>query len=172
MSMPDTRTCRTIKKHPNRRLYDTAESRYVTLNDLYDLVTHCVDFEVIEQKSQEDITQSVLLQIVAHREQQGDPVMSRDFLSEVIRSYTDASPNLISSYLEQSLKLYAGQSDAAHGRAGVAIASIEAGTTDTQVKINYQRWRLVQDEIYRTLMRATSQLEAEDAEHPVPARNE
>src|SRR5437773_3661920 len=96
---------RTIKKYPNRRLYDTVESRYITLADIRRLVIERVDFVVIDKKTQGDITRSILLQVIAEQEHDGEPLMSRDFLSQVIRSYGDAMRGMVGSYLEQSLKL-------------------------------------------------------------------
>ena len=100
---------RTIKKYPNRRLYDTVESRYITLADIRRLVIERVDFVVIDKKSQGDITRSILLQVIAEQEHDGEPLMSRDFLSQVIRSYGDAMRGMVGSYLEQSLKLFASE---------------------------------------------------------------
>jgi polyhydroxyalkanoate synthesis repressor PhaR len=98
---------RTIKKYPNRRLYDTVESRYITLADIRRLVIERIDFVIIDKKSQADITRSILLQVIAEQEHDGEPLMSRDFLSQVIRSYGDAMRGMVGSYLEQSLKLFA-----------------------------------------------------------------
>src|SRR5438874_12086073 len=78
---------RTIKKYPNRRLYDTVESRYITLADIRRLVIERIDFVVVDKKTQGDITRSILLQVIAEQEHDGEPLMSRDFLSQVIRSY-------------------------------------------------------------------------------------
>jgi len=72
---------RVIKKYPNRRLYDTVQSKYITLSDIRSLVLERIDFVVIDKKSQVDITRSILLQVIAEQEHGVDPVMSRDFLS-------------------------------------------------------------------------------------------
>jgi polyhydroxyalkanoate synthesis repressor PhaR len=100
---------RTIKKYPNRRLYDTVESRYITLDDIRALVIERVDFVVIDKKTQGDITRSILLQVIAEQEHGGEPLMSRDFLSQMIRSYGGEMRGMVGSYLEQSLKLFANQ---------------------------------------------------------------
>ena len=100
---------RTIKKYPNRRLYDTVESRYITLDDIRALVLERVDFVVIDKKTQGDITRSILLQVIAEQEHGGEPLMSRDFLSQMIRSYGGAMRGMVGNYLEQSLKLFANQ---------------------------------------------------------------
>jgi len=101
---------RTIKKYPNRRLYDTVESRYITLADIRRLVIERIDFVVIDKKTQDDITRSILLQVIAEQEHAGEPLMSRDFLSQVIRSYGAGVRTAMGSYLDQSLKLFASQS--------------------------------------------------------------
>ena|SRR3974390_2078900 len=101
---------RTIKKYPNRRLYDTVESRYITLADIRRLVLNGIDFVVVDKKTQADISRTILLQVIAEQEHDGEPLMSRDFLSQVIRSYGDGMRSMVGSYLEQSLKLFANQS--------------------------------------------------------------
>jgi len=100
---------RVIKKYPNRRLYDTVESRYITLADIRRLVIERIDFVVIDKKTQGDITRSILLQVIAEQEHGGEPLMSCDFLSQVIRSYGAGARGAMGSYLEQSLKLFATQ---------------------------------------------------------------
>jgi polyhydroxyalkanoate synthesis repressor PhaR len=108
---------RTIKKYPNRRLYDTVESRYITLADIRRLVIERIDFVVIDKKSQDDITRSILLQVIAEQEHAGEPLMSRDFLSQVIRSYGAGVRTAMGSYLEPSLQLFTGP-DAGRGPQG------------------------------------------------------
>jgi polyhydroxyalkanoate synthesis repressor PhaR len=100
---------RTIKKYPNRRLYDTVESRYITLADIRRLVLERIDFVVMDKKSQTDITRSILLQVIAEQEHDGEPLMSRDFLSQVIRSYGGTTRAVVGTYLEQSLRQFASQ---------------------------------------------------------------
>ena len=144
---------RIIKKYPNRRLYDTVESRYITLADVRKLVVDRIDFVVIDKKSQDDITRSILLQVIAEQEQSGEPVMSRDFLSHVIRSYGGPLHGMIGSYLEQSVKLFAAQQREMRER-GKNVGSLDSAALATLVNRNYERWRSVQDEIYSTLARA------------------
>lgn len=85
-------TARVIKKYPNRRLYDTEESRYITLADVRDLVLKKTAFVVIDKKTGQDITRSILLHVIIEQEQHGEAVMSEDFLSQVIRSYGKVLP--------------------------------------------------------------------------------
>ena len=161
---------RVIKKYPNRRLYDTVESRYITLADVRKLVVDRVDFAVIDKKSQEDITRSILLQVIAEQEGSGEPLMSRDFLQQVIRCYgSGALQGVVATYLEQSLKLLAAQQRELRERAK-SLSGSDAGELVTAVtQRNYQRWRSVQDDILRLLIgsgapspRARSEFEAEE----------
>jgi polyhydroxyalkanoate synthesis repressor PhaR len=93
-------------------LYDTVESRYITLADIRRLVIERIDFVVIDKKTQGDITRSILLQVIAEQEHGSEPLMSRDFLSQVIRSYGAATRGMVGSCLEQSLRQFASQTAA------------------------------------------------------------
>jgi polyhydroxyalkanoate synthesis repressor PhaR len=160
---------RTIKKYPNRRLYDTVESRYITLADIRKLVIDRIDFVVIDKKTQEDITRAILLQVIADQEHGAEPLLSRDFLSQIIRSYGGALQGMVGSYLEQSLKLFVSQQRDARlaTKAGADAGSVEA--VNALAQKNFQRWRAVQDEIYRTLVNAAargrSDVKDEDVSH-------
>src|SRR2546430_5350277 len=90
---------RTIKKYPNRRLYDTGASRHITPADIRRLVIERVDFVVIDKKTQGDITRSILLQVIAAQEHDGEPLMSRDFLSHVLPPYGDTIRGIVGSYM-------------------------------------------------------------------------
>jgi polyhydroxyalkanoate synthesis repressor PhaR len=145
---------RVIKKYPNRRLYDTVESRYITLADIRRLVIDKIDFVVIDKKSQHDITRSILLQVISEQEHQGDALMSQDFLSQIIRSYGGAMQGVVGSYLEQSLKLFNTQQQQIRDRVKSMVGVDPIETVAGIAQKNYQRWRSVQDEIFRTLMNA------------------
>ncbi len=142
-------TPRVIKKYPNRRLYDTEESRYITLSDIRDLVLNKVEFTVIDKKSGADITRSILLQVIAEQELKGEAIMTEDFLSQVIRSYGKVMPGFMARYLEQSMRLFMTQQQTLRGQVKrvVGIDPIEA-VADVAQK-NFNRWRSLQDEVYR-----------------------
>ena len=140
---------RVIKKYPNRRLYDTVQSKYITLSDIRSLVLERIDFVVIDKKSQEDITRSILLQVIAEQEHGVDPVMSRDFLSQVIRSYGGNLQNILSSYLEQSMKLFSSQQRELRDKVKAVVGVDPVETVAGVAQRNYQRWRSVQDEIFK-----------------------
>lgn len=95
---------RTIKKYPNRRLYDTEESRYITLSEIRQLVRDRIEFQVIERKTQTDITTQVLLQVIAELENQGDRLMSPDFLSGLIRAHGQSDPAQLNQRLLDALE--------------------------------------------------------------------
>jgi len=100
---------RIIKKYPNRRLYDTEISTYVTIDDVRQLIVDGVEFEVRDAKTGEDLTRSVLLQIISEREGDGEPVLSTQLLSQIIRFYGDSMQGFMGRYLEQSLKVFLDQ---------------------------------------------------------------
>lgn len=100
---------RTIKKYPNRRLYDTAISSYITLADVKRLVLDGVDFEVIDAKTKADLTRSILLQIIAEEEEGGEPIFSSELLAQLVRAYGGSMQNMLTSYLEKSMELWAEQ---------------------------------------------------------------
>ncbi len=100
---------RIIKKYPNRRLYDTAISSYITLADVKRLVLEAVDFQVVDAKTHEDITRTILLQIISEEEEGGEPIFSSQLLAQLIRAYGGNMQNMLTSYLEKSLELWADQ---------------------------------------------------------------
>ena len=95
---------RVIKKYPNRRLYDTVESRYITLADVRRLVVERIEFVVVDKKNNADITRSILLQVIAEQEHLSEPILSQDFMVNVIRAYGTSAQGVVSSHLEQNLK--------------------------------------------------------------------
>jgi polyhydroxyalkanoate synthesis repressor PhaR len=95
---------RVIKKYPNRRLYDTVESRYITLADVRRLVVERIEFVVVDKKNNADITRSILLQVIAEQEHLSEPILSHDFMVNVIRAYGTGMQSFVSGHLEQSLK--------------------------------------------------------------------
>ena len=95
---------RVIKKYPNRRLYDTVESRYITLADVRRLVVERIEFVVVDKKNNADITRSILLQVIAEQEHLAEPILTQDFMVNVIRAYGTTAQGQVSGHLEQSLK--------------------------------------------------------------------
>src|SRR3982074_159253 len=97
---------RLIKKYPNRRLYDTQTSSYITLTDVKQLVLNSEEFTVIDAKSEEDLTRSILLQIILEEEANGSPMFSSGALSQIIRYYGHAMQGMMGSYLEKNIQAF------------------------------------------------------------------
>ena len=101
-----TSSMRLIKKYPNRRLYDTQTSSYITLGDVKQLVLENEEFQVVDAKSSEDLTRSILLQIILEEESGGVPMFSSNMLSQIIRFYGNAMQSMMGSYLEKNLQAF------------------------------------------------------------------
>lgn len=99
-------TPRLIKKYPNRRLYDTQTSTYITLADVKQLVLGGEAFTVVDAKSAEDLTRSILLQIILDEESGGAPMFSAPMLSQVIRFYGNAMQGMMGDYLEKNIQAF------------------------------------------------------------------
>ena len=97
---------RLIKKYPNRRLYDTQTSTYITLADVKQLVLDHENFQVLDAKSGEDLTRPILLQIILDEEAGGVPMFSAQMLSQVIRFYGNAMQGMMGSYLEKNIQAF------------------------------------------------------------------
>ncbi|HTI47913.1 MAG TPA: polyhydroxyalkanoate synthesis repressor PhaR [Casimicrobiaceae bacterium] len=97
---------RTIKKYPNRRLYDTANSGYITLADVKQMVLEGIEFQVVDAKSGEDLTRAILLQIILDEESGGVPMFSSEMLALMIRFYGSAQQTIMGQYIEQNVKAF------------------------------------------------------------------
>ncbi|NRA84141.1 MAG: polyhydroxyalkanoate synthesis repressor PhaR [Gammaproteobacteria bacterium] len=102
---------RVIKKYPNRRLYDTDKSCYITLSNVKELVMAGIDFKVIDTNSSEDLTRSILLQIIMEEETHGKPIFSANTLAQLIKFYGGTAQGVFGQYLEESLSAFANQQD-------------------------------------------------------------
>ena len=97
---------RLIKKYPNRRLYDTKTSSYITLADVKQMVLKQEEFQVVDAKSGDDLTRQILLQIILEEESGGVPMFTSDLLSQMIRSYGNAMQGMMGSYLERNIRAF------------------------------------------------------------------
>ena len=97
---------RLIKKYPNRRLYDTETSTYITLADVKKLVLDSTVFRVEDAKTKEDLTRSILRQIILEEETDGAPMVSSDMLSQVIRFYGNAMQGMMGNFLEKNVSTF------------------------------------------------------------------
>ena len=96
---------RVIKKYPNRRLYDTQLSRYITLADVRKLVMQGTEISVVDTNTDEDLTRSILLQIMFEEESGGQPLFTKEMLGQIIRFYGGTAQGMFARYLEESLSM-------------------------------------------------------------------
>ena len=97
---------RIIKKYPNRRLYDTATSGYITLADVKQMVVENTPFQVRDAKTNEELTRAILLQIILEEEAGGAPMFTQDMLANIIRFYGHAMQGFMGSYLEKNIQAF------------------------------------------------------------------
>ena len=155
---------RVIKKYPNRRLYDTEESRYITLADVKELVMKQVDFEVIDKRSGEDITRTILLQVISDQEQQGDPMMSEDFLSQIIRAYGSVVPDFVTKYLEQSMTLFMQQQKYFKDQLQSVVGTDPLSAMAELTQQNFSKMQSLQEDLLKKFMPNLEDSDAPDTE--------
>ena len=132
---------RIIKKNPNRRLYDTEKSQYVTLQQIRDLVLEEIPFIVIEQKSEAEITRSILLQIILEQESESNPLFSNDNLERFIRYYHAGADSGFSEYIGKSMSFFQQQQhEFSKAVAGASSQNPMTFWTDMTQK-NIDSWR-------------------------------
>ena len=129
----------TIKKYANRRLYNTGTSTYVTLEDLASMVKDGEDFVVYDAKSGDDITRSVLAQIIFEQEnKEGQSLLPITFLRQLIRFYGDSMQMLVPRYLEQSMQSLTSQQDKFREQMAQAFGNVGFGPMEEQVRRNME----------------------------------
>ena len=133
---------RLIKKYPNRRLYDTTESRYITLDEVREMVLKEIPFKVIDRQSEEDITRNILLQIIMEQQSGGEPLFSADVLSRFIKNYGEATQTGFAEYLDTSLQFFSEQQKVIQTQMGKAL---EGTPMDYWVKLGEQNMKIWQD---------------------------
>lgn len=142
MTMSDMRI---IKKYPNRRLYDTAISSYITLEDVKRLVLDRVEFQVVDARSQEDLTRTILLQIITEQEEQGTPILTTELLEQLIRFYGDTLQGMMSSYLERSLSFFIEQQSSMRNQLQDLVTQTPLGMMSEMAERNLNMWKTMQE---------------------------
>ncbi|ANB17220.1 polyhydroxyalkanoate synthesis repressor PhaR [Dokdonella koreensis] len=135
---------RIIKKYPNRRLYDTEISSYITLEEVRQLVTDGEQFEVRDAKSGEDLTRSVLLQIISEHEEHGQPMFTTNLLSQVIRFYGDSLQGFMGSYLEKSLQVFLDQQHQFRSQLNNILGQTPWSMLNDMTERNVDLWKSLQ----------------------------
>lgn len=140
---------RIIKKYPNRRLYDTEASQYVTLDDLRELVKQGAELQVIDSKSKEDITRTILLQIILEQEESGEPILTEKLLTQFIRFYGDTMQTFMGPYLEKSLQAFAQQQEAVKQQFSSVIENSPFNALSEVTEQNLAMWKAMQDNFFK-----------------------
>lgn len=140
---------RVIKKYPNRRLYDTTESKYITLDDVKKLVIEGVPFLVTDKQTGEDITRNILLQIIIEQEEAGSPVFSTDMLQQLIGFYGKSMQGTASNFIKQSLSMLAEQQQMFQQQMTRAVTGNPLAAMQEMTERNLDMWRRMQEEFFK-----------------------
>ena len=132
---------RIIKKYPNRRLYDTEISSYITIEDVRQLIVDGESFEVRDAKTGDDLTRQVLLQIITEHEQDGQPMLSTQLLSQLIRFYGDSLQGFMGNYLERSMQVFLEQQQQFRQQMGGLIGQTPWTMLNQLTERNMELWK-------------------------------
>ena len=163
---------RIIKKYPNRRLYDTKISSYITIEDVRQLIVDGEDFEVRDAKSGEDLTRQVLLQIIAEHEQDGEPMLSTQLLSHIIRFYGDSLQGFMGNYLERSMQMFLDQQQQFRQQMGGMIGQTPWTMMNQLTERNLELWREFQHNLIGAMGRSASSPKPKDKPATSKARDD
>ena len=141
---------RTIKKYPNRRLYDTEVSRYITISDLRQLIIEGEEFEVVDVARGDDLTRAVLLQIINEQESGGQPLFTTEILTHLIRFYGGSTQKMFTDYLNRSLELFVDQQRVYQDRLTEFLGQTSVGMMSDMAKRNLETWQDVQQNFLRS----------------------
>ncbi len=132
---------RIIKKYPNRRLYDTEISSYITIEDVRQLIVDGESFEVRDAKTGDELTRQVLLQIITEHEQDGQPMLSTQLLTQLIRFYGDSLQGFMGNYLERSMQVFLEQQQQFRQQMGGLIGQTPWTMLNQLTERNMEMWK-------------------------------
>jgi polyhydroxyalkanoate synthesis repressor PhaR len=135
---------RIIKKYPNRRLYDTEISSYITIDEVRQLVVDNEVFEVRDAKTGDDLTRSVLLQIISEHEERGTPLFTTQLLSQLIRFYGDSLQGFMGTYLERSLQAFVEQQQTFRNQMNSMLGQTPWTVLNEMTERNMEIWKTMQ----------------------------
>lgn len=145
---------RIIKKYANRRLYDTALSRYVALDDIRQLVMDGAPFRVVDTVNGEDITRGILLQIIVEQEEQGQPMLSTRLLEQIIQYYGNALQSFVSTYLEKSMDSFVQQQQVLQEQMERMLQLAPTSVMKDMAERNLELWKHMQANMLGSFVRA------------------
>lgn len=136
---------RLIKKYANRRLYDASQSRHITLDDIRTMVVAGEQVKVIEDKTNEDITRLILLQVIADQEQFGRPILSTALLESLIRFYGNSLQGFLSAYLEKSVETFMRQQEVVQSQLARMMTNAPMAAMSELTRQNLETWARMQE---------------------------
>jgi polyhydroxyalkanoate synthesis repressor PhaR len=140
---------RVIKKYANRRLYDTAESRYIALDDIRQLVVDGERFRIIDVNS-DDITRSILLQIIVEQEEKGQPMLSTRLLEQIILYYGNTLQAFAGTYLEKSMDSFVQQQQVLQDQMESMLQIAPSSVLKDMAERNLELWKSMQENLLKT----------------------
>jgi polyhydroxyalkanoate synthesis repressor PhaR len=136
----------TIKKYPNRRLYDTSQSKYINLEHIKTLINERIEFEIVDSKTADVITKSILLQIISESEtNQSQSLLTDKLLQQLIRFYGSDMQPFVRQYLEQSLVQFMEQQDKVQSVVKNMVDTSPIGIFGKMMETNLQAWNASKD---------------------------
>lgn len=136
---------RVIKKYANRRLYDASQSRHITLDDIRNMVVAGEQIRIIEDKTNEDITRLILLQVIADQEQFGRPILSTTLLESLIRFYGNSLQGFLSTYLEKSVETFMRQQEVVQTQLTRMMSTAPMAAMSELTRQNLEMWSRMQE---------------------------
>lgn len=141
---------RIIKKYPNRRLYDTAISKYITLDTVRKLVKSSIKFRVVDARTEEDLTRSVLLQLILEQEEKGQAIFTTEFLEQIVRAYGDAMQGFMALYLRESLEVFLKQQTLIQEQMATLIQTAPLSVFTELTRQNLRLWQSMQESFLKS----------------------
>ncbi len=160
---------RVIKKYPNRRLYDTEKSAYITIADVLKIIRAGEDFQVVDAESGKDITRTVLVQIITEQEGGASPIFTTDMLTRFIRFYDDQSQEIFGEFLDKNLKMFAEQQKRFQDQMGNLIGSPLQIMQDLTER-NLSMWSDMQSQFMKMAMGGRSSGDKKDGAEETPRK--
>ena len=157
---------RLIRKYANRRLYDTVGSRHVTLADLRQLVVAGERIQVVDDKSGEDLTRAVLLQIIADQERFGAPTLSTELLEMIIRFYASPVQSLLTNYLEQGFAALLRQQEAMRAEMTKVLGTPPLAPFADIARANIEAFARMQAQLFGAVRTADSSVDESQPAKP------
>jgi polyhydroxyalkanoate synthesis repressor PhaR len=142
---------RLIKKYANRRLYDASQSRHITLDDIRGLIVKGEKLKVVEDKTGNDITRHILLQVIAEQEQFGRPILSTKVLEAIIRLYGNSLQGYLAAFLERSIEMFLNQQEAVQSQLSRIVSSAPIAAVADLTRQNLEALAKMQESMLSAL---------------------